>query len=108
MSKYHSRKITTPEGTFDSKREYERWCELKLLQRAGKIRELRGQVRYNLVPAQYNKIRNERPVDYIADFVYLQNGRTVVEDVKGKRTPEYIIKRKLMLYLRGISVLETK
>ena len=108
MSKYHSRKITTPEGTFDSKREYERWCELKLLQRAGKIRDLRRQVRYNLVPAQYNKIRNERPVDYIADFVYLQNGRTVVEDVKGKRTPEYIIKRKLMLYLRGISVLETK
>lgn len=108
MSKYHSRKIVTPEGTFDSKREYERWCELKLLQRAGRIRDLRRQVRYNLVPAQYNKIRNERPVDYIADFVYLQNGRTVVEDVKGKRTPEYIIKRKLMLYLRGISVLETK
>ena len=108
MSKYHSRKITTPEGTFDSKREYERWCELKLLQRAGKIRDLRRQVRYHLVPAQYNKIRNERPVDYIADFVYLQNGRTVVEDVKGKRTPEYIIKRKLMLYLRGIIIQEVK
>lgn len=108
MSKYHSRKIVTPEGKFDSKREYERWCELKLLERAGRIRDLRRQVRYNLVPAQYNKIRNERPVDYIADFVYLQNGRTVVEDVKGKRTPEYIIKRKLMLYLRGIIIQEVK
>lgn len=108
MNKYKNRRITTPDGTFDSKREYERWCELKLLQRAGKIRDLRRQVRYHLVPAQYNKIRNERPVDYIADFVYQKNGRTVVEDVKGKRTPEYIIKRKLMRYLRGITIQEVK
>lgn len=108
MNKYKNRRITTPEGKFDSKREYERWCELKLLQRTGEISRLQRQVRYNLVPMQRNRCRNERPVDYIADFVYVKNGRTIVEDVKGKRTPEYIIKRKLMLYLRGISVLETK
>ena len=108
MNKYKNRRITTPDGTFDSKREYERWCELKLLQRAGKICDLRRQVKYHLVPAQYNKVRNERPVDYIADFVYVENGRTVVEDVKGKRTPEYIIKRKLMRYLRGITIREVK
>lgn len=107
MSKYHSRKITTPEGTFDSKREYERWCELKLLQRAGKICDLRRQVRFNLVPLQRGK-PTERPVDYIADFVYLEDGKTVVEDVKGVKTPEYIIKRKLMRYLRGITIREVK
>lgn len=107
MNKYKNRRITTPDGTFDSKREYERWCELKLLQRAGRISKLQRQVRFNLVPLQRGK-PTERPVDYIADFVYLQNGRTVVEDVKGKRTPEYIIKRKLMLYLRGIIIQEVK
>lgn len=107
MNKYKNRRITTPEGTFDSQREYERWCELKLLQRAGKISKLQRQVRYNLVPLQRGK-PTERPVDYIADFVYVEDGRTVVEDVKGVKTREYIIKRKLMRYLRGITIREVK
>lgn len=106
MSKYHNKRIVTPDGKFDSRREYERWCELKLLQRAGKISGLKRQVRYNLVPIQHAKGRNERAIDYIADFVYCKDGQMVVEDVKGKRTSEYIIKRKLMLYVHGIAIRE--
>lgn len=106
MSKYHNKRIVTPDGKFDSKREYERWCELKLLQRAGQISGLKRQVRYNLVPIQHAKGRNERAIDYIADFVYRKDGQMVVEDVKGKRTSEYIIKRKLMLYVHGIAIRE--
>ena len=108
MSKYHNKRIVTPDGKFDSRREYERWCELQLLQRAGKISGLKRQVRYNLVPIQHVKGRNERAIDYIADFEYHRDGQMVVEDVKGKRTPEYIIKRKLMLYVHGIVIEEVK
>lgn len=108
MSKYKNKRIVTADGKFDSKREYERWVELRLLEKAGEISNLRRQQRYRLLPAQYNRARNERPVDYIADFVYQKNGRTVVEDVKGKKTRDYIIKRKLMLYINGISIQEVK
>lgn len=108
MSKYHNKRIVTPDGKFDSKREYERWCELKLLQRAGNISGLKRQVRYNLVPIQRAKGRSERAIDYIADFVYSKEGNTIVEDVKGKRTPEYVIKRKLMLYVHGIAIEEVQ
>lgn len=111
MSKYHSRKLETPDGTFDSRREYERWCELKLLERAGKITGLRRQVKFELVPTQRAPGKKgkviEFPVNYIADFVYDENGQTVVEDSKGFRTDEYKIKRKLMLWVHGIRVKET-
>ena len=111
MSKYHSRKIQTVDGTFDSKREYDRWCELKLLQRVGKISDLRRQVKYELVPTQRAPGKKgkvlEYPVNYIADFVYTENGETVVEDSKGFRTDEYKIKRKLMLWKYGIRIKET-
>ena len=111
MSKYHSRKLETPDGTFDSRREYERWCELKLLERAGKITGLRRQVKFELVPTQRAPGKKgkviEFPVNYIADFVYDENGRTVVEDSKGFRTDDYIIKRKLMLWVHGIRIKET-
>ena len=106
-SKYHAVKVKTADGVFDSGREYERWCELKLLQRAGKIRSLQRQVRYELIPKQYIRGKlAERAVLYYADFVYEQAGQSVVEDVKGVRTPEYIIKRKLMLWVHGIRIRE--
>lgn len=119
MTKYHSKKVQTGGQTFDSRTEYNRWCELRLLERAKAISGLQRQVKYVLVPAQYGPstvgpkggVKRgpllERECAYIADFVYTKDGETVVEDCKGYRTPEYIIKRKLMLYKYGIRILET-
>ena len=107
MSKYHSRKITVGGETFDSKKEYNRWTELALLQRAGQISDLKRQVKFELIPSQKIGGRTaERACAYIADFVYTDNGKTVVEDTKGFKTKEYIIKRKLMLYIHGIRIRE--
>lgn len=118
-SKYHSRKITKDGETFDSIKEYRRWCELKLLERAGSITDLKRQVKYILLPTQYEYVLNfktkqaekgkliERECAYIADFVYKDEyGTTVVEDAKGFKTKEYVIKRKLMLYIHGIRIAE--
>lgn len=103
-SKYHNRRT----GGFDSKKEAERYAELLLLQRAGKISNLQRQVKFELIPAQYRDGKCIfRKCEYIADFVYEQDGNKVVEDVKGFRTPEYIIKRKLMYKIFGIFVIET-
>ena len=78
------------------------------MQRAGIISDLRRQVKFELIPSQYKDGKCVyRSVSYIADFVYEQNGETVVEDVKGFKTPEYIIKKKLMLYIHGIIITET-
>lgn len=108
IMKYHNFKFTTSDGNFDSRREYDRWCELKLLQRAKEISGLKRQVRYELIPAQ--KINGkvvERKCEYIADFVYQDKyGNTVVEDAKGFKTKDYIIKRKLMLHRYGIHIRE--
>ena len=106
--KYHSRKITKDGVTFDSVREYRRWVELSLLERAGKISKLQRQVKYELIPTQrVNGKVVERPVTYVADFVYQENGQIVVEDSKGFKTKDYIIKRKLMLSVYGIQIRES-
>lgn len=121
MSKYHSKKITTPEGTFDSMKEYHRWGVLKQLQERGVITDLERQKRYVLIPAQREPDTKgprggvkkgkviERECVYIADFGYYdkKNGTYVVEDCKGFRTPDYLIKRKLMLYTYNIRIYET-
>lgn len=108
MTKYHAQAIKTPYGTFDSKREYQRFCELRLLERAGKISKLQRQVRFEVIPeARANGKIVERKCEYIADFVYDEDGGTVVEDCKGYRTPEYKIKRKLMYWRYGIRIRET-
>lgn len=107
--KYHNRKVTTSDGTFDSLKEYRRWQELKILQKAGTISDLRRQVSFVLIPNQRDERTGElleRAVKYIADFVYCDEGFTVVEDAKGMRTKEYVIKRKLMLERFGIRVQE--
>lgn len=108
MTKYHSRKITLDGMTFDSVREARRYRELSLLQRAGEISDLRTQVKYTLIPSQKKPSGGtERPVTYTADFVYKdKTGREVVEDAKGMRTQQYIIRRKLMLFRLGIEVKE--
>lgn len=98
QTKYHSRKTSCLYGHLhDSKREAIRCNELHLMQRAGEIRSLQTQVKFELLPARkYDNMPNERKVEYIADFVYAQNGVTVIEDSKGHRTKDYIIKRKLL------------
>ena len=107
MSKYNNKKIRVGGEVFDSKREYNRWCELRLLERSGIIRNLQRQVKFRLIDSQKTPERTERPCDYIADFVYYENGKLVVEDCKGMRTDLYILKRKLMLRDYGIAIKET-
>lgn len=116
--KYHNQKCSYDGMTFDSKHERDRYCDLKLLQKAGVISDLRCQVPFRLVPEQRGpdtlgsrggRRRGrviEKAVDYVADFVYVKDGQTVVEDAKGVRTTDYIIKRKLMMWLHGIRVQE--
>ena len=130
-NKYGAKQITDPATgyVFDSKAELYRWWELRILERAGRITDLQRQVKYELLPAIYDYIPRfstktgkelkpqqklvEDAVSYIADFVYKdEHGETVVEDVKGYRDPsssgyaKFVIKRKLMLYLKGIRIRE--
>ncbi len=102
MSKYHAIKTTVNGILFDSKREAHRYYELLLLEKAGEISDLKLQVPYELIPKQ----KGERACIYKADFVYRQNGETIIEDVKGVRTDAYKIKRKLMLWRYGIRIRE--
>lgn len=123
-SKYKAKKVTVNGITFDSKKEAARYRELSLLERAGKITELQRQVKFELIPSQRidGKVV-ERACTYVADFVYQipyhyqyenEDGNPVfaggfeivVEDTKGFKTKDYIIKRKLMLYVHGIQVKE--
>lgn len=107
--KYRAVKVVNDYGTFDSKKEFERYKELKQLEDEGEIKNLRMQVPYQLIPTQTKADgKKERPVYYKADFVYEEpDGTIVVEDVKGFKTPEYIIKRKLMLWIHKITVKES-
>lgn len=121
MTKYRAKKTIIDGITFDSKKEANRYCELKMLERCGAISNLELQKTYELIPAQYESYsrygKNGKPLKdgkrclerncvYKADFVYIENGQTVVEDVKGFKTEEYKIKRKLMLYVYGIRIKE--
>ena len=114
MNKYRNTEMVLDGLKFQSKREARRWAELKLLERVGEIRDLERQVTFELIPAQkdWNGKVIERPVKYVADFIYTCDGECgwtrVVEDVKSEatRTPEYIIKRKLMLERYGIRIKE--
>jgi hypothetical protein len=120
-NKYGSQKTFFNGIWFDSAREADRYAELLLLQRAGRISDLRLQVKYVLIPAQYEYYERygkngkrlkdgkkciEKECSYVADFVYEEDGKTVVEDVKGMRTKEYLIKRKLCLYIHGVRIRE--
>lgn len=126
VSKYHNRKTKVSNGQIaDSRKEARRYEELLLLQRAGRISDLCTQVPFELIPAQYETYERygksgqrlkdgekliERAIYYVADFVYTEDGKTVVEDVKGCRDGAaysiFVIKRKLMLHIHGIKVRE--
>ena len=124
-TKYLNKKIVVDGIEFDSKKEGQRYRELSLMQKAGKIGRLMLQVPFELIPNQYEivtvqlktkskevKRLVERKVEYVADFVYddLEKGETVVEDVKGYKMggayDVFVIKRKLMLQRYGIKVKE--
>lgn len=106
-SKYGNRKTEIDGQVFDSAKEANRYMELRLMERAGEIVGLECQVPFELVPRQTMTDGTvERAVAYVADFTYWQDGHFVVEDAKGKRTPEYIIKRKLMKKVHDIEIVE--
>ncbi len=122
-NKYQAIKCTYDGIQFDSRKEMRRYQELLLLQRAGAILNLRRQVKYILIPAQYElyerygkngqKLKDgkrllEKECSYYADFVYEENGKEIVEDTKSEytKTKDYIIKRKLMLFMHGIRIKE--
>ena len=107
---------------FDSKKEMNRYCVLKILERAGDIQNLQLQVKFKLSPAVWfdsvrqifcftkenkNCVSIERQKHYVADFVYFKNGRQVIEDSKGFKTTAYKKKKRLMKKLYGIEILET-
>ena len=122
-NKYRNKKIIRDGMEFDSLKEYRRFCELSLLERAGKVTDLQRQVKFVLIPTQYERFERystktgkrlkdgirvaEKEVSYIADFCYIQDGKQVVEDSKGFKTEVYKIKRKLMLHVHGIKIKET-
>lgn len=127
MTKYKNKKVEVDGISFDSKKEAARFQELKLLEQQGLISDLQLQKVYELIPAQYETFERygkrgqrlkdgkrllERPLTYVADFVYMQDGKLVIEDVKGYRDTasagyaKFVIKRKMMLYVHGIRIKE--
>lgn len=119
-NKYHNSKVTIEGQTYDSMKEYRRYLDLIFQEKEGKISDLKRQVKYVLIEAQrepdtigkrggvHKGALLEKEVSYYADFVYTDNetGETVVEDTKGVRTKDYIIKRKLMLERHNIRIRE--
>ena len=102
MSKYNEIRTTIDGITFASKAEAARYQQLKLLVRAGDIEDLVLQPKFSIV------INDQKICTYIADFQYYQDGKIIIEDVKGVRTPVYNLKKKLVKALHGIEILETK
>lgn len=122
-NKYKNKKVFLDGKTFDSKKEAKRYVYLRELEKQGYISELQEQVKFTLIPNQreestevYVKGKNkgklkegkvlEKEVSYIADFTYKQDGELIVEDTKGYKTRDYILKRKMMLYFYGIRIKE--
>lgn len=111
MSKYNSRKTVVDGITFDSKKEAKRYVKLKKMEQEGLIRDLHLQVPFELVPSFYifvdGKKKKRRNIRYIADFVYFENDKEVVEDVKGRKTDIYKLKKKLFEYKYHMTIKET-
>ena len=109
MNKYRNEPKIVDGISFASKAEARRYTELKAAENLGAISGLMLQHTYILLPSQRGKSGKYYPaIKYIADFVYTQDGEIVVEDVKGFRTPLYMIKKKLMLYFYHIEIQEVR
>lgn len=107
-SKYGNQVTVLDGQRFDSKSEAKRFVQLKAMQDAGQISELKTQVVFELIPAQQIGEKKERAVRYVADFTYMKKGQLVIEDVKSAptKTKEFIIKRKLMMFIHRAVVRE--
>lgn len=121
--KYHNHKSRFRNETFDSKLERDRYLFLQSCEKKGIISDLRKQVWFTLIDSQYKtavqhlktkdkevQVLVEQKCSYVADFVYkvTLTGETVVEDTKGLKTPDYILKRKMMLFFHHIEIREIK
>lgn len=105
-SKYGNTRTVVDGIWFDSQREAARWCELKLLERAGEIRNLSRQIEFVLAPAVKIGGRMKPALRYFADFAYHDKTGPVIEDAKGHKTDVYKIKRHLMATVHGILIRE--
>ena len=119
-SKYNNKKIVNEFGTWDSKKEFQRWLVLKEAEAQGVITDLQRQVKFELIPAvrekyikhlktKYKECERtlQLPITYACDFQYTKNGETIVEDVKAspKMLPkDFILKEKMMFALKGIKI----
>ena len=108
MSKYYSRKVIIDEIKFDSKKEGNRYLELKLLLKARKIRDLELQKKFELLPKYKINGKTIRAISYVADFVYwdISKNEMIIEDTKGFKTEVYKLKKKLFEYKYGIEIKE--
>ena len=117
--KYRNKRVEYEGIVFDSLKEKRRYCQLQILEKNGIISDLRLQVPFELIPAIYEdeivqlktkvKIKKkcvQRATTYVADFVYMQDGKMIVEDTKGFRTKEYELKKKMMRAFLGIEIKE--
>ena len=97
ISKFHNKKIDSPDGKFDSKYEYTVWCDLKQLEKFGVIKNLQRQVKYELIPTIKTTAETLKTISYYADFVYYEKGVTYIMDTKGFETDVYSIKKRLLI-----------
>ena len=107
MNKYHNTKVIIDGIRFDSKKEGERYKELKLLEKMGLIDNLRLQVPFEIQPSFKFNGKTIRAITYVADFCYLDNvkNKMIIEDTKGYKNQVYLIKRKMMMY-KGFEIIE--
>lgn len=100
MNKYRNNKTLIDGIVFDSRLEAQRWCELKILERAGEITDLQRQVHFELQPSFRKNGKTIRKIEYVADFVYRdrKTGRMIIEDTKGMKTAVYKLKKKMFEY----------
>lgn len=100
-NKYGNKKVTVDGIKFDSQLEANRYCELKILERAGEIKDLRRQIKFELQPSYIKNNKSIQPINYIADFVYydVNKKKFIVEDTKGYKTETYKLKKKIFEYV---------
>lgn len=101
-NKYGNRKTEVDGFTFDSKREAQRYSELKFLEKAGVIQSLTLQPKFEI------SVNGQHICNYFADFEYIEDGRLIREDVKGVRTDVYKLKKKLISAIYGIEIKEVR
>ena len=109
-AKYHAQPTVVDNIRFHSRGEARRYCDLKLLQRAGEITNLKWQVKFPLYAFRLGRKTKRKVCDWIADFTYLEgpgDGVLIVEDFKGYRTQTYKLKKRLFEEQYGIQIRET-